>query len=271
MGMILAHRTWGEGNGKIALMVHGGRDASTTWKKVGPWLAERGYYAVAVDMPGHGGSQVEPGYERSLSRVASDLVETITSLRPEAKSIDLLIGHSLGGLASLTCVAENPGFAKRLVVEDTPGQSFDPVQVSYNTAKQIELARKHPDPGSVLPERESVTPEELSDKAAAAKATDPVYLPELMRTFADANINALVARSPVPTLVIVGKDYGEPVKGSWPTIKEYSLLSGEDRKQYIASLKQGKLVEVQEVGHYIHTLAFPQFVDALGSWLDEAD
>ena len=60
-----ATREWGAGSPKVALLVHGGRDAGTTWKKVGPWLAERGYHAIAVDLPGHGASQVTAAHERS--------------------------------------------------------------------------------------------------------------------------------------------------------------------------------------------------------------
>lgn len=266
--MILNTLEWGEGNAAVALLVHAGRDASSTWKDVGPWLAGRGYHAIAVDLPGHGGSRVPPGYERSLSRVAADIVETARARRPDIARIELLIGHSLGGIAALTCVAEHPDFTRRLVVEDTPGQSFDPVAVSHNTAQQIELARSHPNPGELLPERDCVTPAQLADKVAAAMATDPEYLPELMRSFGDADINALVARSPVPTLVIAGRDYGEPIRGSWPTIRDYSLLSGSDRQQYVAALPQGTLAEVPEVGHYVHTLAPGRFTVALAVWLD---
>lgn len=266
--MKLATREWGAGKDEVAVLVHAGRDSSSTWKDVGPWLAARGYHAIALDLPGHGGSKVPEGHERSLSRVAADMVETIAAARPDRQGIDLLVGHSLGGICALACVAEYPYFTRRLVVEDTPGQSFDPVAVSHNTASQIELARTHPNPGELLPDRDCVTPAQLADKVAAAIATDPVYLPELMRSFGDADINALVARSPVPTLVIVGRDKGEPITGSWPTIRDYSLLSGSDRAEYVGALKQGTLVEIGEVGHYVHTLAADRFTAALGAWLD---
>lgn len=269
--MILAHRSWGDESARVALLVHGGRDASTTWKKVGPWLAQSGWHAIAVDLRGHGESRIDPAdSEVSLSAVAADLVETVAALRPEVRGVDVLIGHSLGGLVCLKCVAEHPLFARRLIVEDTPGQSFDAVRVSHNTADLIELARSHQNPADVLPERECVTAEELADKAAAAAATDPVFLPKLMRTFNKLDINELVSRSPVPTLVIVGRDYGESIKGSWPTIATYSLLSGEDRHGYMAALAQGSLVEI-EAGHYVHTQAFPAFTESVGDWLAQID
>jgi pimeloyl-ACP methyl ester carboxylesterase len=265
--MLLANRSWGEGSSKVALLVHGGRDASTTWKKVGPWLADHGWHAIAVDLRGHGQSKIDPASsDRSLSTPASDLIETIATLRPDVDGVDVLIGHSFGALVCLTCVAEHPTFARRLVIEDPVGPSFDPIKGAASTAQLIELARSHPSPAEVLPERNSVEPDELADKAAAAAATDPVYLPEVMRTFVTLDLNGLAAKCPVPALLVVGRDKREVIKLAWPAISEYSSLCGDDRKSFFAALRQGTLVEV-EAGHYVHTKAFPRFVESLSKWL----
>ena len=269
--MLLAHRSWGNETAKVALLVHGGRDASTTWKKVGPWLAESGWHAIAVDLRGHGQSQVGPSTsDRSLRSVAADLVETVAALRPDVNGVDVLIGHSLGGLVCLTCVADHPAFARRLILEDTPGQSFDALKVADSVARMIETARSHPNPGEVLPERHSLDAAELADKAAAAAAADPVFLPELIRTFADLDINALASRCTVSTLVVVGRDSGQPMQGVWPAISEHSLLSGEDRRQYVAALGRGTLAEM-DAGHYVHTKAFAEFTERVGDWLAQTD
>jgi pimeloyl-ACP methyl ester carboxylesterase len=265
--MLLAHRTWGRSDAKVALLVHGGRDASTTWNKVGPWLADLGWHVIAVDMRGHGGSQIDPTTcDRSLSTVAADFVETVRALRPDVDGVDVLMGHSLGGLACLACVAEYPTFARLLIVEDTPGQSFNAKRVSQATARQIEMARSHPSPREVLPEKDSLEPDELDAKVAAAAAADPVYLPELVANFATLDINALVARCQTPTLVVLGRDKGAPVRDGWPEISQYSLLSGSDRTQYLAALSNGTLASV-DAGHYVHTKAFAGFTEAVGSWL----
>jgi pimeloyl-ACP methyl ester carboxylesterase len=265
--MLLASRSWGEGSSKVALLVHGGRDASTTWKKVGPWLANRGWHAIAVDLRGHGQSQIDPAScDRTLSTPAADLLETLAALRPDVGGVDLLVGHSFGALVCLTCVAEHPTFARRLVIEDPVGPSFDPIEGADSTANLIALARSHPSPAEVLPERSSVESDELADKAAAAAATDPVYLPEVMRTFVTLDLNGLAVKCPVPSLLIVGRDKGEVIKLAWPAISEYSSLCGDDRKTFFAALRQGTLVEL-EAGHYVHTKAFPKFVESVDRWL----
>jgi pimeloyl-ACP methyl ester carboxylesterase len=251
------------------LLVHGGRDASTTWKKVGPWLADHGWHTIAVDLRGHGKSQMDPAScDRSLSTPAADLVETVATLRPDVKSVDVLIGHSFGALVCLSCVAEHPTFARRLVIEDPVGQSFDPIKGAASTAQLIELARSHPSPAEVLPDRDSVEPDELVAKVEAAIATDPVYLPEVMRGFVTLDLTGLAARCPVPALLVVGRDKGEAIALAWPAISQYSSLCGEDRKKFFAALRHGTLAEL-ESGHYVHTKAFPSFVESVGNWLSQ--
>ncbi len=70
--MLLAHRSWGAPAGPLALLVHGGTDASYTWAGVGSWLAERGWHAIAVDLRGHGESSVSiAANEPSLPNMAA--------------------------------------------------------------------------------------------------------------------------------------------------------------------------------------------------------
>jgi len=81
--------TWGDGPLTIAL-IHGYSDDAATWWKVGPALAARGCTVIAPDLRGHGLSPRGDRY--SLEDFADDLVETL----PEG--LDVLVGHSLGGL-----------------------------------------------------------------------------------------------------------------------------------------------------------------------------
>jgi len=115
--MLLAHRSWGAPAGPLALLVHGGTDASYTWAGVGSWLAELGWHAIAVDLRGHGESSVSiAANEPSLPNMAADLVETTASLRPDRADVDLLVAHSLGTRIALACAAWHPTFVQRLVL-----------------------------------------------------------------------------------------------------------------------------------------------------------
>jgi pimeloyl-ACP methyl ester carboxylesterase len=88
--MRLFTREWGSGS-RIAVLVHGVLSDSRNWRTVGPALAELGYHVIAVDLRGHGSSPRSSAYSPEL--FAGDLVDTVPA-HPE-----LIIGHSLGGLA----------------------------------------------------------------------------------------------------------------------------------------------------------------------------
>jgi pimeloyl-ACP methyl ester carboxylesterase len=83
-------REWGGGD-KIAVLIHGLTSDSTTWDRVGPALAGRGYRVLALDLRGHGLSPRGPYDPQSW---AHDVVESLLpSPRPQ-----LIVGHSLGGV-----------------------------------------------------------------------------------------------------------------------------------------------------------------------------
>ncbi len=101
--MKLHTREWGGGD-RVALLMHGITGDSTTWARVGPALADRGYRAVAVDFRGHGQSPRAASYEPAA--FADDLLETVPA-RPA-----LAIGHSLGGwVLALVVDRLRPGLA----------------------------------------------------------------------------------------------------------------------------------------------------------------
>jgi pimeloyl-ACP methyl ester carboxylesterase len=118
--MRLAFESWGEEGSPLAVLVHGVTASSRTWWRVGPWFAENGWRAVAVDLRGHGKS---PRATRSLGLedLVGDLHETVTALLGPEESVDVLLGHSLGALAALELCREHVGTVQRLVLEEPPG------------------------------------------------------------------------------------------------------------------------------------------------------
>ncbi|MDX2523499.1 alpha/beta fold hydrolase [Streptomyces europaeiscabiei] len=137
--MQLSTREWGAGD-RTALLVHGIMSDSRTWRRVAPALAERGYRVIAVDLRGHGTS---PRGEYSPQLFADDLVDTL----PE--QADLVIGHSLGGLAlSLAVERLRPA---RAVYSDPAWSSADPgrhigpeVFASFKRATRAQTAAFNP-------------------------------------------------------------------------------------------------------------------------------
>jgi pimeloyl-ACP methyl ester carboxylesterase len=271
--MRLEHRSWGSPADPPALLVHGAIDAWTSWSEVGPWLAQRGWHAIAVDLRGHGASPAGPdGADASLTLLADDLVETMRALRPDVNGVELLVGHSLGTLVGVTCAIEHPSFVKRLVLDDPPGGSIDLPGLADDVRDQIALART--DPAALLEQLRVEEPHATEDaaraKVAAVAAADPRFLAELLRALAGVDVARLVARCRVPTLALLGRDKGGPLRDGSADHGEYSTLSGEDRAAFRAALGAGGAIVELDAGHDVHKTACAAFLARLGAWLGEA-
>lgn len=112
----LPRHVWGAPDaGRRALLVHGlGSNGPLMWR-FATALADEGWQATAVDLRGHGSAPRALDY--TIAAYASDVAAT----KPDDDGAwDLVVGHSLGGAAAVVAAAENPTWARRLVLID-PG------------------------------------------------------------------------------------------------------------------------------------------------------
>lgn len=94
--------TWGEG-APVVVVLHGwGSHAARFGNFIAP-LRAAGYSVVGIDAPAHGAS---PGRYSDLPRFRDALVEVLRTHYP----VHAVIGHSLGGAATLTLLAETQEF-----------------------------------------------------------------------------------------------------------------------------------------------------------------
>ncbi|GAA5196724.1 alpha/beta hydrolase [Microbacterium jejuense] len=110
----LPRLSWGSAVAeRRALLVHGlGSTGALMWR-YGVALADAGWRVEAVDLRGHGTAPRTLDY--TLAAYGADIAAT----RPDdGGSWDLVIGHSLGGAASLLASAADPGWARRLLLVD---------------------------------------------------------------------------------------------------------------------------------------------------------
>ena len=98
----------GEATALPVLFLHGARFSAQTWRETGTLaaLAASGYYAVAVDLPGFGESEVS-----SLAPAdwLSRLIETLGLDRP------VLLAASMSGGFAFPYMLEGPGAVRALV------------------------------------------------------------------------------------------------------------------------------------------------------------
>lgn len=102
-GLELIAETYGDARARPALLLHGGGQTRHAWRETAARLAANGWYALALDLRGHGDSAWADDEDYSIDAFAADVTAVAqTLLQPPA-----IIGASLGGLAAL--VAEGEG------------------------------------------------------------------------------------------------------------------------------------------------------------------
>ena len=116
----IAIDTWGEPSNPAVILMHGGGQTRHAWKGTGQKLADANFYAISMDLRGHGDSDwvdSEVGYTEA--ELAADLVCVIKELKLNKP---VLVGASLGGMAALTAIGFEMTEAGALVLVDiVPG------------------------------------------------------------------------------------------------------------------------------------------------------
>jgi pimeloyl-ACP methyl ester carboxylesterase len=114
-GIQLAGDAWGDPNGPLVLLQHGGGQTRHAWKGTAELLGNVGYHAVAFDARGHGDSDWAPDGLYGQDVMVQDLKCVIAALghrRP------VLVGASMGGGTSLVAVGEDHVDATALIMVD---------------------------------------------------------------------------------------------------------------------------------------------------------
>ena len=93
----------GDAHGTAVLLLHGGGQTRHSWGNAAHALISRGYYVVSLDMRGHGESQWPKDADYSQESLAQDVLAVSAAL----PSTPVLVGASMGGLASLVAVGES--------------------------------------------------------------------------------------------------------------------------------------------------------------------
>lgn len=118
---------WGEG--PVALLVHGWNGRAAQFHKVIEFLRIRGYKVVAYDAPGHG---LSSGTECDLPA----MVAALEMVHAHYGSVDLIVSHSLGGLAAGSMISK--GYPVRQLMMIAPPNSIgDVIDI---TAKALSLS-----------------------------------------------------------------------------------------------------------------------------------
>jgi pimeloyl-ACP methyl ester carboxylesterase len=107
------------GSGSAVLLFPAGIADRSMWREHLEWLAQEGYRAIAIDLPGFGEAIVEPGPQAPWE----DVLRTMRELEiPQAA----LVGNSFGAAVALRVAAMAPVAASALVLISPPPLVMNP-------------------------------------------------------------------------------------------------------------------------------------------------
>jgi pimeloyl-ACP methyl ester carboxylesterase len=104
---------WGSTEAPLALLVHGYPDTAWTWRHLGPYLAKRGWRAVAPFTRGYAPTDLAPDDRYLIADQANDILGLHSALGGDARAV--LIGHDWGAAAMWAVTAKEPGRFARYV------------------------------------------------------------------------------------------------------------------------------------------------------------
>jgi non-heme chloroperoxidase len=114
-GLMLTADVDGDEGAPPVVLLHGGGQTRHAWGTTAHALAEKGWRSYTVDLRGHGDSEWAADGDYSLEAFARDVAALATGF----DQLPALVGASLGGISSLTAIADAPEpIATALVLVD---------------------------------------------------------------------------------------------------------------------------------------------------------
>jgi pimeloyl-ACP methyl ester carboxylesterase len=237
----------------VAFLVHGVTGWHRTWWRVGPALAAHGWRVVAVDQRGHGKSPRT--WPATIEDFADDLEAAIET--HASAPLDLLLGHSLGAVASMALVLRRPEVTRRLVLEDPPSfDRHDDDTFLDRLRGEGRAAREDPDREirREVAENPDWTETDVRQNVEGRALSDTEGIVGSLRVPRPFRVPAEVSSVMVPTLYILGHE-------------ERSVMVGEARRELESALPPTSEIAVLDAGHTVHRDRFDAYMETLLAWL----
>lgn len=246
-GLRLAGEAWGDSTAAPVLLLHGGGQTRHAWGGTARALAGRGWYAVALDLRGHGESEWAPDGDYMIDSFVADTRSVLSHF----KQPPVLVGASLGGITSLVLEGEaRPSISAGLVLVDvTPRveqQGVDRIRAFMMGKPEgfVNLEEAADAVASYIPHRPR--PKDLSGlEKNLRKGPDGRYRwhwdPQLMnpaRMRRDPERLFAAARAlRVPTFLVRGR--------------LSDIVSEETAAEFMAAVPHARYADVSEAGHMV--------------------
>lgn len=273
-GVTLVASVWGDPDDPPIVFLHGGGQTRHAWGGTAAAVAKEGWYALTVDLRGHGESDWAPGGDYDMLSFGADVSAVARSFsRPP-----VLVGASLGGMATMLAVGE--AARQEEVASSVVFVDVVPRMEQAGVERIGGFMREHMEKGfetledaaaviaAYTPERKRAVNLEslaknlrLSDDGRWRWHWDPAFM--TMRP--DANSGSVVhferileavRRITVPTLLVRGR--------------MSDMVSPEGVAEFLEAVPHAKFVDVSDAGHMVAGDRNDVFSEAVIAFLAES-
>jgi pimeloyl-ACP methyl ester carboxylesterase len=225
------------GEGPPLFLLHGIGSSAASWWPVIDALAER-FRVYAPDWRGHGASdKPECGY--AIADYARDLDALLDAYGYE---LPLVMGHSLGGMISLSWAKRHPAKARRLVIEDSPLRRHEDPQTLFDgwialATQPVEVTAAH-----YKTQNPNWTKTESLRRAQNLASTNLAVFTELRDASLTDHSDRISPLSAIesPTLLV----YGD--------VDTRGMVPAEDAVRFAATLPNASIVRIPGGTHSLH-------------------
>lgn len=235
------------------LIVHGLYGSARNWGVVAKKLSAT-RQVFAVDMRNHGSSDWQDSH--SYPDLAADIAEVLSHIGPAD-----VLGHSMGGKASMMAALQSPELVKRLIVADIAPVQYSHTQLPFiHAMKAVDLSQV----------------EKRSDALAQLEAAG-VEDPTLRSFFTQSldlkegkwRLNLDVLAREMPKIMgfpeTVSGQYEGPALFLSGAMSDYVLP--EHRPTIRTLFPKAQFVKMSGAGHWLHAEKPAEFIATVDAWL----
>ncbi len=153
-GANINYLTWGEPDLPGIIFVHGGAAHAHWWSHIAPAFSDA-HRIAAIDLSGHGDSDWRDTY--TLDGWCDEVAAVIEDAEFDGPPI--MVGHSMGGFATVATAARHPDMLGGAIIIDSPIMIEDPELVQARSTDQFKRPKTYVDPAEAW-ERFRTVPEQ---------------------------------------------------------------------------------------------------------------
>ena len=262
---------WGDPAAPPLLLLHGGNQSAHSWDLVSLHLADR-YHIFALDQRGHGDSEWARDADYGPGAMAED---ALAFLAQQGVARPLVMGHSMGGMVTMTLTGAAPHVPRALVIVDVGPEisqrgaemirNFITHNVEFDSIDAF-VERVHAYDPLRLREHQYRTARynliQRSDGKYISKSDRLLHdgaFRERARAFNEdrRDVAEGLAAFPGPILVVRGE--------------RSNILEADAAERFVAGLPTARLVTVPDCAHNVQTQNTPGFLAAVQPFLHEID